>query len=171
LFFTYKKNINPNQEENRINIDQKIIIKDSTTIVFDSTKRTPDEKFEFQPLTSEEVEAKKEKYTVQLKTLPGCSGTRIKNSYIVPINNKEPHDHAIVYIGHEPLAPKLEEMANELAENDPTCGYFQETNENKERIATLLENYKKVYKEKDLEKIEKLLKDLKGSNDYLAKHN
>jgi len=143
-----------------INLEQKVISKDDAIIVFDSTKRKLNErKLVYPPLTLEEINKNKYKYTVNLVDVPECSGTIIQNSYIVPFEGSALYDHVIIYIQHSPLESELQTGLEELRNDE--CFYIKRTLENQDKTDALLENYRVAYEKQDLEKIQELLKELK----------
>lgn len=148
-----------NEADTKLDLEPEYIDGDGYYVMLDSTQRIADEPFEYNPLTQSEVSKLAGDYQVLLSSAPECSGTRVINRYVHTLENKEPYDHAMIFIEHLALDENLETAKRALI-TDEICGYIDQNEENKEAIEELLENYREVYMEADLAKIKEIISTL-----------
>lgn len=133
--------------------------KSGVSIILDSTKRPP-EKYVDGPLSQADLDALKDKYIVEIASIPECGGDNLSNRYIAEIQNDKGYDYVTAWVRHEPLTASLQVKLDALRKQDEECNYIPRTPENKPAIDEMLKEYKDTYEQDDLEKIQKAIKEL-----------
>ncbi|MBU0660820.1 hypothetical protein KKG22_01415 [Patescibacteria group bacterium] len=142
------------------------------SVSLDKTDRESDLSVSYTlPYTKEYIQENKERYLVDIVDVPDCSsGSKIKNSYIVPFTDIPPYDHAIISIRHFGLTDEIQEefdaLKEKVAMSEDTapqfvCGYIDRDPKNQEKIEEMLELYRETYEEEDMKRINKALEILK----------